>query len=195
MARWTTVGRGMRIFGSGTAVCALLLVMAGCQSKTSPTKENFTAALNTYYASHDDCLFPGGLRFPYEVSAKGGAGDGPVSAKQLDALTNAGMLEKFDDKELHINRYTLTAAGSRATARFCYGHRVMTSIDNSTEPAKVNGYPETQLEYHYALTEVPMWAKAESIQAAFPEIGKAVHGGGQGKARLSQTMAGWQVPE
>lgn len=195
MARRTRVLESMRILGSGTAVLVFLLGMAGCQSKTAATKENFTAALNTYYASHDDCLFPGGLRFPYEVSAKGGAGDGPVSAKQLDALTNAGMLQKTDDKELHINRYILTPAGTRATVRFCYGHRMLSSIDSSTDPAKVNGYPETLVQYHYTLMDVPLWAKAESIQAAFPEMGKALKGGGEGKARLSQTLAGWQVPE
>jgi len=189
------MGRNMRRLGTGAAACVLLLLAAGCQSKTAATKENFTAALNTYYASHDDCLFPGGLRFPYEVSSKGGTTDGPVTAKQLDALTAAGMLEKSDDKELHVNRYTLSVAGARATARFCYGHRVLTSIDSSTEPVKVNGFPETQVEYHYTLMDVPMWAKAESIQSVFPELGKAVKGEGQGKARLSQTMAGWQVPE
>ena len=195
MAGRTKVVESMRILGSGAAALVLLLGMTGCQSKTAATKENFTVALNTYYASHDDCMFPGGLRFPYEVSARSGAGDGPVSAKQLDALANAGMLQKTDDKELHINRYVLTPAGTRATVRFCYGHRMITSIDSSTEPAKVNGYPETQLQYHYTLMDVPLWAKSESLQAAFPEMGKAVKGGGEGKARLSQTLAGWQVPE
>jgi len=180
---------------NGSAAFLLMLAMVGCQSKTSPTKENYTAALNTYYAGHDDCLFPGGLRFPYEMSAKSVATDGPVSTKQLEALVTAGMLEKTEDKELHVNRYTLSAAGSRATTRFCYGHRVLASVDSSTEPAKVNGFPETQVEYHYTLVDVPLWAKSGSLQAAFPEMGKAVHDGGQGKSRLSQTLAGWQVPE
>ena len=119
----------------------------------------------------------------------------PCSVKSLEALKDAGMLERTEDKDLHVNRYTLTTAGSRASARFCYGHRVISSIDSSTEPAKVNGFPETQIEYHYTMIDVPIWAKSEAIQAAFPEMGKAIKGEGTGKARLSQTLAGWQVPE
>ena len=50
--------------------------------KTAATNENYIAALNSYYADHDDCLFPGGLRFPYEVSEKGGESRAlPVTAK------------------------------------------------------------------------------------------------------------------
>jgi hypothetical protein len=175
----------------------MVLTIAGCQSKTAPTKENYIAALNTYYASHDDCLFPGGLRLPYSVSSKPGAASDSsgVSEKSLEALKNAGMLDRTEDNDLHVNRYTLSVAGARATSRFCYGHRVISSIDNSTEPAKVNGFPETQIDYHYTLLDVPVWAKSDAIQAAFPEMGKAIKGEGTGKARLSQTMAGWQVPD
>jgi hypothetical protein len=43
--------------------------------------------------------------------------------------------------------------------------------------------------------DVPVWAKSDAIQDAFPEMGKAIKGEGTGKARLSQTMAGWQVPD
>jgi hypothetical protein len=189
----------LRLFPCGAAVvlagCSLLL-MSGCHSKTAATNENYIAALNVYYASHDECLFPGGLRLPYQVSEKGGdTADAPVSAKGLDALKNAGMLERTEDKDLKVYRYTLTVAGSRATASFCYGHRVLTSIDSASEPTKVKGFPETQVQYHYTLIDVPIWAKSDSIQAAFPAMGKAVKGAGVGKSRLSQTMAGWQVPE
>lgn len=196
MARRTA--SGVAAVGSRTAVWALLLLMAGCQSKTAPTKENFTLALNAYYANHDDCLFPGGLRFPYEVSAKGEAGAGGssiASAKGMDTLMDAGMLTRFEDKTLKVNRYSLTAAGSRAAPRFCYGHRVVTSIESASEPAKVNGFPETLVEYSYSIIDVPLWAKSEAVESAFPEMAKAVRGQAQGKTRLSQTMAGWQVPE
>ncbi len=196
MAKGTMISSS-RLVLNIMAACALVLTIAGCQSKTAPTKENYTAALNRYYASHDDCLFPGGLRFPFSVSAKPGATEDSdtVSVKSLEALKNAGMLDRTEDKDLHVNRYTLTTAGSRATARFCYGHRVISSIDSSTDPVKVNGFPETQIEYHYTLMDVPIWAKSDAIQSAFPEMGKAIKGEGTGKAKLSQTLAGWQVPE
>jgi hypothetical protein len=197
MVKGTMISSSRLVLRNMTAACALMLTIAGCQSKTAPTKENYTAALNIYYASHDDCLFPGGLRFPFSVSAKPGAvtDSSTVSVKSLETLKDAGMLERTEDKDLHVNRYTLTTAGTRASARFCYGHRVISSIDSSTEPAKVNGFPETQIEYHYTMLDVPIWAKSEAIQAAFPEMGKAIKGEGTGKARLSQTLAGWQVPD
>jgi len=185
----------------GGAVVALavssLLWISGCQpSKTAATNENYMAALNSYYAAHDECLFPGGLRFPYEVSEKGGEVAGaPVTAKGLEALKNAGMVDRTEDKELQVYRYAMTAAGTRATAAFCYGHRVLSSIDSASEPTKVNGFPETQVTYHYKLMDVPVWAKSDAIQAVFPVMGKVLKDGGEGKSRLSQTMAGWQVPE
>jgi hypothetical protein len=178
------------------AGCALLLLASGCNSKTAPTKQNYSAALNAYYAGHDDCLFPGGLKFPYEVSVKVDPRDtSPATAKQMDALLDIGMLTRFEDKDMKVNRYSLTASGGRAAPRFCYGHRVITSIDSVTDPAKVNGFPETQLEYSYSMMDVPLWAKAASIQTVFPQMAQAVRGESHAKARLAQTMAGWQVPE
>jgi len=50
------------------AAAALLLPIAGCHSKTAATPENFTTGLNAYFAEHAECLFPGGLSFPYETS-------------------------------------------------------------------------------------------------------------------------------
>ncbi len=48
------------------ALMAVLLV-AGCNSKTSPTPENYTQALNAYLLAHSDCLLPA-TRFPLETS-------------------------------------------------------------------------------------------------------------------------------
>lgn len=178
------------------SACALVLLASGCNSKTAPTKQNYTTALNAYYAAHDDCLFPGGLRFPYEVSSKVDPKDtSPATAKQMDALLDIGMLTRFEDKDMKVNRYSLTASGQRVAPRFCYGHRVIGSIDNATDPAKVNGFPETELEYSYSMMDVPIWAKAAGIQAVFPQMAQAVRGESHAKARLAQTMAGWQVPE
>ena len=40
-----------------------VLLLAGCNSKTSPTPENYTQALNAYLLAHSDCLLPA-TRFP-----------------------------------------------------------------------------------------------------------------------------------
>jgi hypothetical protein len=87
-------------------------------------------------------------------------------------------------------------AGTRYAPRFCYGHRVISSIDSFTPPAKgASGFPETHVTYHYTLTDVPVWAKSPDVLAAFPDMAGATTNGGSGQATLAQTLAGWQVPE
>ena len=52
--------------------------------------------------------------------------------RRLDALSEAGLLEREQnvDHGQTINRYVLTAAGSRTEGkgRFCYGRRQVTSV-------------------------------------------------------------------
>ena len=69
---------------------------------------------------------------------------------QMDALTNAAMLEVKKEPAIHVARYTLTPAGARVAPRFCFGHREVTVIDSSTPPAKGrSGFVESRVEYHY----------------------------------------------
>ena len=50
------------------AGAALLLATAGCHSKSAPTPENFTTALNAHFLDHPECLLPDAPRFPLETS-------------------------------------------------------------------------------------------------------------------------------
>ena len=179
-----------RKFGvlANLVVVTLLLPIAGCHSKTAATPENFTTGLNTYFAEHSDCLFPGGLSFPYETSD-------PVKTLQLDALADSQMLHVAVDHTIHVSRYTTTDAGARAAPRFCYGNRVVSSIDSFTPPTAANGFTETQVEYHYAMQDIPVWANSAAMRAAFPEMARDASGTATGKATLASTMAGWQVPD
>src|SRR5271167_4145071 len=97
---------------------SIVLLAAGCSSKTKPTDQNFMAGLNAYYANHNDCLFSSALRFPYEVSP------GPAAKQdkqRMDAMMNAGLLKQpTEDQSIHVEVYALTAAGERAAGRFCY---------------------------------------------------------------------------
>jgi hypothetical protein len=169
----------------------VLLLAAGCSSKTKPTNENFITALNTYYATHDDCLFPSAQRFPYEVSPGANAKE---DKKRMDALTDAGLMKREEDKSIHVDVYSLTAAGTRAGGRFCYGHRQVTSIDRFTPPAKANGFLETHVTYHYKMMDVPVWVKTEQMETAFPDMAKALSGDATGENTLANAGVGWQVP-
>ena len=180
----TTPTRAVAIFG---ATCFLFL-LAACDTKSKATPENFTAGLNAHFADHPDCLFAAPPHFPYETSD-------PAMTKQLNALAAEKLLTVEEERQLHVSRYTTTDAGARVAPRFCYGHRVITSIDSSTPPAPANGFPETQVTYHYTLQDVPVWAKSDAMRAAFPALAVATSGTASSTATMAGTMAGWQVPD
>jgi hypothetical protein len=167
---------------------AILTLTLGCNSKTKPTSANFTQTLNSYFQARSECLFSG-VHFPYATSD-------PAVTKQMNTLVKSQMLESSYETAVRTTRYTVARAGTRYAPRFCYGHRVISSIDSSTPPAKgASGFPETHVNYHYTLTDVPVWAKSPDVLAAFPDMANATTNGGSGQATLAQTLAGWQVPE
>ena len=170
------------------ATAFLLLPFAGCDSKSKATPENFTAGLNAHFADHPDCLFGNPPHFPYETSD-------PAMTKQLNALVDEQLLTVGQERDLHVSRYTTTDAGARVAPRFCYGHRVVASIDSFTPPAPANGFPETQVAYHYTMQDVPVWAKSDGMRLAFPTLALNTSGTASDKATLAGTMAGWQVPD
>lgn len=173
-------------------LAGIVLLTASCSSKTAPTAENFMAGLNAYYASHNDCLFPSTLRFPYEVSPGPGA---KQDKQRMDALMNAGLMKHSEEKSIHVDVYQLTPAGERAGGRFCYGHREITSVDSFTPPMKAaNGMLESRVTYHYKMMEVPVWARTDEMLKAFPELAKALSGEPTGETNMANAGVGWQVP-
>jgi hypothetical protein len=167
---------------------ALCFLLVGCTSgKSAPTPANFTNALNKYFLDKADCLFTD-TRFPYETT-------GRDKTRQMDSLVKALLLEKSEEMSIHASRYTTTATGARFAPRFCYGHREITKIDNFTALTATNGFKETTVTYHYSMKEIPVWARAPEVQAAFPNVALATSGQVIGKTTLAQTPVGWQVPE
>ena len=172
----------------GVLAVALLGTTTGCSdTKNAPTPENFTLALNTYFTSHPNCLLPN-TRFPFETTDK-------ATTKQMDSLVKSLLLEKSEEMSIHASRYTVTTAGNRFAPRFCYGHRNVTSISNSTPLAVVGGFKETTVTYQYDMKEVPVWARSPDVLAAFPEMAKTIQGESTGTTRLAQTISSWQVPD
>jgi hypothetical protein len=169
------------------------LLLAGCSGFKDATPKNFTGALNAYYSNHDDCLFPSSLRFPYEASTISAQKD--PNMKGLDALETAGLLKSLEDRDIHVKRYELTTFGKRVPPRFCYGHRVVTSIDSFTPPAVVNGQPTTQVSYHYKMMDVPGWADSDQMRKTFPAFAKASSADAQDRTTLALYQNGWHVPE
>jgi hypothetical protein len=174
-----------------TAAASLVVVslLAACNGYKAANQANFTGALNAYFSSHDDCLYPSALRFPYETSTG-------EKTPALDALTSAGLLERTEEKTIQVKRFSLTTYGrSRVTPRFCYGHRQVTSIDNFTAPTMVEGQQITQVHYHYKLMDLPGWADSDAMRSAFPALAKSSGDQAQDTAKLYLTPNGWRVPE
>jgi hypothetical protein len=175
-------------FVATLAAAILALPFAACNSKSSATPANFITGLNAHFLDHPDCLFPDAPTFPLETTD-------PAKTKQLDALVDAKLLDVAVERDIHASRYTTTDAGARVAPRFCYGHRVVSTIDSFTPPAPANGFPETQVDYHYTMENVPVWAKSAAMRAAFPAMALNTSGTASDKATLAGTMAGWQVPD
>ncbi|HEY0163283.1 MAG TPA: hypothetical protein VGB69_11435 [Edaphobacter sp.] len=169
-------------------LAASLPLFTGCNSKAKPTPENFTQAINAYYQDRSECLFSN-MRFPYATS------DAAV-VKQMNTLVQSHLLEASYESAVKTTRYTVSTTGTRYAPRFCYGHRAVASIDHFTTPEKgPSGFPETNIEYHYTLLDVPVWARSAEIGAAYPQMAQMAANGGTDKISLAQTLAGWQVPE
>jgi len=168
-------------------VCALLFPAAGCHSKSAPTAQNFIQGLNKHFLDHPDCLLSN-ISFPYETSDR-------KQTAQMDSLVKSQLLDKTVEMAIHVSRYTVTDVGKRYAPRFCYGHRVVNTIDHFTPPAVANGFKETQVTYTYSMEEVPVWAKSGDVRAAFPAMAQVISGHATGVATLAQTPVGWQVPD
>jgi len=169
-----------------------LLLMTACGTDTKPSNPKLEKGLNAYFETHNVCLFPTPLKFPYEVSPGSNA---KQEVKQMDALTHAGLLEKQSGAAIHVERYTLTPLGERVKGRFCYGHQQVTSIDGFTPPVKENGFLQTTVNYHAAMMDVPVWVKTDEMRAAFPEMAAAISGPQPGQISMENAGAGWQVPQ
>ena len=173
-------------------LCGLALFLGGCSnSENKPTPENFTKVINAWFQDRPDCVFPEGRHFPYEVAP---GKDAKQSKAQMDSLMDAGLLKRLEDRDLHVDSYSLNPAGERAAPRFCYGHREVTSIVSSTPPGPHNGFTETTVTYRYQLLDVPVWAKTEQVRAAFPAVAKDLSDSPTDQITLATVGAGWQVP-
>jgi len=173
------------------AGCAVMLT-AGCATDVKPTNAKLEKALNTYFEGHNECLFPTAMRFPYEVSPGDNA---KAEMTRLDAMTSAGLLTRQVEASIKVGRYSLTPLGERVKGRFCYGHRVVSSVDGFTPPVKQGGFLQTTVSYHSTLMDVPVWVKMDEMEAAFPEMAAAISGPQPGQMMMENAGAGWQVPQ
>ena len=141
------------------AMCATIILLGiGCNKKED-NSINFRNAIDTYYSAHPACLWSEPFKFPVQADTS----DNSKTAG-YDALVDQGLLVRTtaEKKKLiiaskQVNNYDLSDKGRSAwTAdvnqpgygNFCYGHRKVTSIDNSTPTSSAVG-ATTQVTYHH----------------------------------------------
>lgn len=191
--------RTLRILAAGATA---LVLTSGCR-KTADITRNYWNAVNTYLRQNPSCLWPQPVKFPVEVSASD-----HTRTAQYDALYNQGLLTRSAGfkRELlglvdkRIVTYDLTDKGKSSwTAsatdpsygNFCYGYRVVRTIDQFTATGNQLG-ATASVVYHYGFTALAGWAKDAGVQTAFPTVAENL-AGGTATATLQDTPEGWQV--
>ena len=181
---------------------AVALLATGCSKKADNTM-NFSNAIDTYYSTHQACLWPDSVKFPVQVDTSDTS-----HTTGYDALVDQGLLVRTtaEKKKLiisskQVNNYDLSSKGRSVWTvdvqqpgfgNFCYGHRKVSSIDSST-PTTSDVGATTQVSYHYTLSGSPDWATAAETQTAYPQIRADLGGPQAAHATLTNTSSGWQV--
>ena len=181
------------------ATIGIILFAVGCHSKMVD-KAELRSALNNYYSSRQDCLWPAPVKFPAQADTTN-----EDQTQGFDALTDAGLLtrtpaekKRFLVGSKRVNNYDLSSQGRThwtpdpsqpGYGNFCFGHPEVTSIDEITP--NTGGAPQYTVSYHYGLNP-PDWANTAEMKTAFPSLA-AQSSGAAATATLTQTNGSWQV--
>jgi hypothetical protein len=181
------------------SVAVAALVIFGCHSATID-KAEFRSALNSYYSSRNDCLWPEPVKFPAQADT-----NNQSQTQSYDALTDAGLLQRTPEEKKRfligskaVNDYDLSAQGrANWTAdqsepgygNFCFGHPKVTTIDGFNPPQA--GANEYTVSYHYGI-DLPNWANTPEIKNAFPRAASE-SSGAAATATVIKVGDAWQV--
>jgi hypothetical protein len=180
-----------------TALAALTLaaaavLTAGCRSKTIDQSE-FRYALDDYYRLQPHCLWASPVNFPTQADKSN-----PEQARQLKALTEAGLLERRTGTlgGAVVTEYSLSPQGQAqwtidnrepGWGNFCFARAQVISISSITPPPPAIAYT---VSYRFG-ADLPGWAKSSEVQSAFPNI--TGQSSGAATATLVRAGSSWQI--
>jgi hypothetical protein len=186
-------------------LCAFAFLFAGCNRQDN-SKATYQSAINDYYKAHPACIWQNTKKFPVQAATSDDA-----KTEGYDALTDAGLLTRstaekkvFIIASKQVNNYDLSAQGRSAWTpdssqpgygNFCYGHRVVDSIDSFTTGVNSSGLKTAEVNYHYSFADVPSWAKSQEVQTAFTSVGAALAHNQAGQDSLVMNGSNWQVTQ
>lgn len=187
----------------GLTVCGAVLMVGGCRKTNIIDKEAFKSAINDYYNTRQECVWPDAVKFPVQADTSN-----DQQTKGFDALTDAGLLvrssaekKRFLIGSKQVNNYDLSDKG-RSTwtpdqtqpgyGNFCFGHRTVTTVDSYT-PADNPDATQYTVAYHDDVAGVPGWANSTEMKTAFPKVAADTSGQQTATATLVKSTNGWQV--
>jgi hypothetical protein len=187
----------------GIAVCGAMVMAAGCRKTNMVDKMAFKSAINSYYSSRQECVWPDTKKFPAQADTSN-----DDQTKGYDALTDAGLLvrksaekKRFLIGSKQVNVYDLSDQGrSKWTAdqtqpgygNFCYGHREATTID-SYSPANDPDATQYTVNYHLDVANLSAWASSTEMKTAFPNVAADTSGQQMAAATIVKSNGGWIV--
>ena len=116
--------------------------------------------MRTFTTAATNACFPVAQKFPNEVKVHEKA-----EMKDMDALAKAGLLTRIEDGAFQLVRYDVTPLGTRAKARFCFGHRDVTLVDSFTPLRVEDKRKASDVTYHYRIVDAPVWAHSGAKEA------------------------------
>ena len=190
---------------SGALFLAIMVppLLFGCRDVHAPNAPNFATAIEGYLANHGQlCLRIGAWPVTVEHDS--------VMAERLQVLAQHQLvqLESHDNEgqRYHLtltalpyvtfkSTHTLLTGEIKQWQALCWGQKRLEGILEWEGPRAFGDYQEVNVTYTYALSSLAPWARDPTIQAAFPEIARALSGKRALKEvrLLTLTNRGWVV--
>lgn len=184
------------------AIVGLIVLMSTACNNGSDTDMSYKAAINDHFKTLPVCIWSQPKKFPVQAAT-------PDDAKieGYDALTQEGLLTRTtaEKKVLiigskQVNNYDLSEKGRTSWTpdstqpgygNFCYGHREVTSIDNSTLGTNSEGAKTVAVSYHYQIANVADWANSPQMKTAYPDLASLLGSNPSDNATLVMTGDRW----
>jgi hypothetical protein len=183
-------------------LCLFTLMTTACNNGSN-NDTNYKAAINDHFKAFPVCIWSQPKKFPVQAAT---ADDSKTEG--YDALTQEGLLTRTtaEKKVLiiaskQVNNYDLSDKGRTSWTpdssqpgygNFCYGHREVTSIDNSTLGTTGAGAKTVDVTYHYQIANVAAWASSQEMKTAYPGIASALGSNPTDRAALVMTGDHWE---
>src|ERR1700721_2416825 len=161
-----------------------LFTLTGCNHGGN-SDLNYKAAINDHFKALPVCIWSQPKKFPRQDPHLRDS-----KAEGYDALTQEGLLTRTtaEKKVLivaskQVNNYDLSEKGRTSWTpdstqpgygNFCYGHREVTSIDNSTLGTNGEGAKTVAVSYHYQIANVADWANSPEMKTAYPGLASSL---------------------